>query len=322
MNKYCYDDNKLLQEIKLSIGKRHVGFQDLSLYDDNRKREVKVGIWYPTLFDTTKFLYNDIFYGQVAFNALIIKDRFPLILFSHGSEGHRFNQHYLAEFMASHGFICASIEHDGDNVLDNSMSKLLDNLWHRPLDVKFALNSLLSHEFKNNIKLDSIGFAGHSFGGYTGLALLGATVNFANLSQYQKIENKVFQNSNNFLLNDERINCAFLMAPALSELFCKQSLSNIIHPISLVISEKDEYLCQDNIFFKDNILNMTECVSFINAGHYVYLMDCPDCPLLAEEVGCFDIGTKRKLIHPVLKLHILKFFSQNFNKVIDSKEQV
>jgi predicted dienelactone hydrolase len=62
---------------------------------------------------------------------------------------------------------------------------------NRPLDIQFIIDELEkrnSSEFGDRLNLDAIGVGGHSFGGYTSLALAGATIDFTALEQHcQKI---------------------------------------------------------------------------------------------------------------------------------------
>ena len=42
--------------------------------------------------------------------------RYPLVVFSHGSGGVRFQSYFLAEWLASHGYLVAAPDHAGDTV--------------------------------------------------------------------------------------------------------------------------------------------------------------------------------------------------------------
>ena len=122
--------------------------------------------------------------------------RYPLIILAHGAEAHGIYDVGHAQSLASHGFIVAVITY-GD---DRSAQKDELNLhlgYLRPLLTKFVLDSLLDSElFGPHIDAANIGITGHSFGGYTALAVSGGK----------------FQ-GNAFAVSDERIKAAVIAAP-------------------------------------------------------------------------------------------------------------
>ena len=100
---------------------------------------------------------------------------FPLVLFSHGNRGVRFQSVFLATLLASHGYVVASPDHHGNTFLDGVGDP--DVAVNRPLDMRFVLDEVLARnvtpgEFlAGAIDATRIGMSGHSFGGYTTLAL-------------------------------------------------------------------------------------------------------------------------------------------------------
>jgi predicted dienelactone hydrolase len=61
-----------------------------------------------------------------------------------------------------------------------------DEFVNRPLDISFAIDELQRRnagEFQGQLDLDHVGVGGHSFGGYTALAVGGATIDFENLQR-------------------------------------------------------------------------------------------------------------------------------------------
>lgn len=95
--------------------------------------------------------------------------RHPLIVFSHGYEGHGLWDLDHLKFLAAQGYIVASIFHgDGRDGFETGLAR-------RPLELKQALDYLLAHPyFGPAIDPDRIGVSGSSFGGYTILAAMGA----------------------------------------------------------------------------------------------------------------------------------------------------
>lgn len=114
---------------------------------------------------------------------------FPVIIFSHGLGGTREGYEYLGRRWASHGYVVAHIQHEGSDdhvwrgqerpgVALHQAAGDLRNAIARPLDAKFALDQLTALNqqpgpFRNRLDLKAAGISGHSFGGWTTLAVAG-----------------------------------------------------------------------------------------------------------------------------------------------------
>ncbi len=123
-------------------------------------------------------------------------ERYPLILLAHGASAHGIYDVRHAHSLASHGYIVAVINYGDDRTAD------ADKLSHpvsflRPFLTKAVLDSLLgSDTFAAHIDTDNIGITGHSFGGFTALAVAGGP--------YQ---------GNTATVSDKRIKAGVLAAP-------------------------------------------------------------------------------------------------------------
>ncbi len=144
----------------------------MTWHDPARNRDVPVRIYYPT----------------------DVKGPCPLIIFSHGLGGNRDGYSYLGEHWAGAGYICAHIQHLGsddllwrDGGVDGyaAMTRAAanpQNAINRALDVPFAINQMLALNKKDGSPLKGlinpkeIGMAGHSFGAWTTMAVLGENV--------------------------------------------------------------------------------------------------------------------------------------------------
>jgi predicted dienelactone hydrolase len=113
---------------------------------------------------------------------------FPLVVFSHGNGGVRFQSWFLMQTLASHGFVVAAPDHTGNTAQDaiNGTSDppgVVAN--NRPRDVSFVIDEMLARDadpaspFHRRIDDRSIGVAGHSFGGFTALAMAAGFGDFA-----------------------------------------------------------------------------------------------------------------------------------------------
>ena len=110
---------------------------------------------------------------------------YPIVLFSHGFMGVRFQNFTMAEYLASHGFVVVSIDHYGNAVFVNppgpslipfnpfSSATVAED---RIADVEFVFHELQrmnreSGAWHKLLDLERFGISGHSMGGFTSLAV-------------------------------------------------------------------------------------------------------------------------------------------------------
>ncbi|MEQ8674413.1 MAG: alpha/beta fold hydrolase [Aggregatilineales bacterium] len=177
-----------------------VGTQNLTIEDPNRPLEVT--IWYPAI--NTDDLPEETVYQPgtlLQLDGRAISDAqpdtssapYPLVIFSHGSSGFRFQSRYLTEHLASHGFIVMAADHTTNTITDllgdpEFSDNLAPNFIHRPQDILriISLADDLTAEgtFEGIIDVERIGVLGHSFGGYTALAASGIPINLTELGNW------------------------------------------------------------------------------------------------------------------------------------------
>jgi len=133
----------------------------------------------------------DVFLPQ---NLAAITGPLPIVVISHGLGDSRASFFELAAHVASHGFAVALPDHVGSNStqkqamltgLDHETFRAQDFL-DRPLDISFLLDELErlnATTFEGQLDVSRVTAVGHSFGGYTALALGGATIDFDRLAQ-------------------------------------------------------------------------------------------------------------------------------------------
>ncbi len=123
-------------------------------------------------------------------------ERYPLIILAHGSEAHGIYDIKHAHNLARHGYIVAVINYgDERTAMAASLNPHVGFL--RPLITSTVLDSILESEvFGSHIDTDNIGITGHSFGGFTALAVMGGP----------------FQ-GNDATVHDKRIKAAVVAAP-------------------------------------------------------------------------------------------------------------
>ena len=188
-----------------------------------------------------------------------------MIIISHGLNSNRQSYAYLAEHLASHGFVVAVPEHTGSNT--NQLLDLLagraaevpdaTEFLDRPLDIKFLLDELEKRSqsdpaFRDKLNLEQVGIIGQSFGGYTALALAGAPLNFDQLQQDCKTNLTETLNlslvlqcqalrlpAKNYQFADPRIKAAIAINPIGSSLFGPKGWGQIKVPVMLVTGNAD-----------------------------------------------------------------------------------
>ena len=128
------------------------------------------------------FPYHDAMYGAFedmlgpgeAPNFADPDERYPLIILAHGSSAHGLYDVRRAHSLASHGYVVAVLIYGDDRtVLPDQPNFHVSYL--RPFLTKAVLDALLANEtYGPHIDTENIGIAGHSFGGFTALAVAGA----------------------------------------------------------------------------------------------------------------------------------------------------
>ena len=182
----------------------------------------------------------------------------PVVIISHGLSSRPEEFTEKAEHLASHGFFVVLPQHPGS---DAQYSKEFQTGFHkdifslnsfidRPLDISFTLDALEKRnatDFESKLDLENVGIYGHSFGGYTALAVAGAnpTPNFAQLER--DCDREVQQFNTALLLEcralqlerqdhnfrDERIQAVIASNAVNASIFGDQGLSQIQIPVAL-----------------------------------------------------------------------------------------
>src|SRR5262249_49682178 len=121
------------------------------------------------------FIFGGLLRTSIYFNGLRL---FTPIMFSHGRGSNGLYYAWFAEFLASHGYIVAALNHYRANTYDSTIAYLANKLWQRPRDVALSISFLLNDPLWGKaIDADRIGVAGHSQGGFTALWVRGASIN-------------------------------------------------------------------------------------------------------------------------------------------------
>ncbi|MEZ4235879.1 MAG: alpha/beta hydrolase [Myxococcota bacterium] len=135
-------------------------------------RELRLAVWYPAADGASgdDVKYQGLFEApDVLGGAEAAPGAHPLAVFSHGHQGFAENSSFLAEHLASHGWWVLAPDHTGNTTWDGD-DRETAIYWQRPLD----LAAVLDHAEATLPLAGPVVALGHSFGGYTVLALAGA----------------------------------------------------------------------------------------------------------------------------------------------------
>ena len=202
---------------------------------------------------------------------------YPLVIFSHGAFGVRFQSVFFTQYLASHGYIVVCPDHIGNTLYDMiknggySMDPVVESAFDRPLDVDHLLNLMLEwneakgNDFEGTIDPDRIGMSGHSFGGYT--------------SFYQGFE-------------ESRIKAILPMAPATQQLAAfGYKLEEFPIPAMVMAGGADKTLetDKDMTMAYEKLPAPKYYFELMTAGHYSFTDICSlNLKQLADDIGFGD----------------------------------
>lgn len=219
--------------------------QVISVYDASRDRTLPTTLYLPQ--------------GQ--------NEPLPLIIASHGLAGDREGFDPIARHLTSHGFAVATVDHPGSNRrqfegllggVEREISEPTEFI-DRPRDLSYLLDELTrlngSGSLVNRFDLERIGVIGHSFGGYTALAVAGAQIDYDNLRANCDSSAFVYSEANTSMLlqctalaapeqfaipvEDDRIKAVIAMNPVTSSVFGPAGFSQLDIPSLLIAGSSD-----------------------------------------------------------------------------------
>ncbi|MBW4645546.1 MAG: alpha/beta hydrolase [Goleter apudmare HA4340-LM2] len=224
-------------------GNAQVQVLNLLLNDQKRQRNIPVDVYWSTAVSADK----------------------PVIVFSHGFGSVRTDMRYLAEHLASHGYVVAALEHPGSSSTNvylaiQNKTRLFkpQEVLDRPKDISFVLDELeklnqtANNPLQGKLATNNTMVLGYSYGGGTALAVAGGELQLERLKQRCKDNIAVFSlgetlqcsaqelPENTYKLRDARVKRAIALNPTTSLLFGDTGLSQVQVPTLVLSSSADK----------------------------------------------------------------------------------
>ena len=317
-----------------------VAYRRIDVQDATTGELFPVALWYPTraapapLFLTgslsgcglpTMLCRLVAFEMQVAKNAPPADGKFGLIVISHGAAGLSLNHRDLAMALASHGYVVAAPTHPRGK--DNDISGV--GVWvGRPKQVSRVIDTLLEDaELGSHIQQERIGVVGHSNGGYTALAVVGAkpspAASVAHCRQHP--DDARFCSSGGVAtreatrtvgdlpnVRDPRVRAIVVMAPNTAP-FTDAALAQVAVPVRVYGAERDDLTLVR--YHAERLAKalpaQTEYVVVQRAGHFSFVASFPGIlRLVAGEAAQDPEGFDRNAMHEVMNSEIVGFFDR------------
>ncbi len=252
-------------------GSAQVKVLNLNLKDQSRQRQVPVDIYWSSAATTAK----------------------PVIVLSHGMTSVRTDMRYLAEHLASYGYVVAAVEHVGSNEANARLAFVgktpllkAEEFLDRPKDISFVLDELAklnrtANPLQGKLDSDRAVIIGHSLGGGTALSIAGAELqvkrvkqlcssNIAALSIGEGIQ--CFAQGlpeNNYQLRDPRVKRVIALDPTTSILFGDAGLAKVQIPTLVLAASADKTTpaLSEQIINFNSIPSPKWLVTVINGTH-------------------------------------------------------
>src|SRR3954451_24272361 len=226
-------------------------------------------------------------------------EKLPLIVISHGRRGWFGGHHDTAAALADAGFGVAALNHPGDTWREASRTDSLSVLVERPADIKRLIDYMLeSWPDASRIDARHIGLYGFSFGGYTGLAVIGGNPELrkglSNCATSSLLACKQLESGEvpgQPITPDPRVKAAVIADPYPAFVFSEENLKKIAIPVQLWSSDPAQNAdglsgcCASTIKQR---LPAPDYHFVANAKHFSFLATCIPKETQANPTACTD----------------------------------
>jgi len=268
------------------------------------------------------------------------QDDQKVAIISHGAFGSPREMNWLGFALASQGWVVAGVAHYGESWVYGAQTidpSTVMRFWQRPEDVSFAIDSLSEPGlFNTSLKTNKVIMLGHSSGGFTSLAMAGASLEAGKSEAYCASEiakldkgcgygqQKNRKTNNTEMLKklksvqsqmfDERVTAVIALDPALGHAVSEQSLETIQVPTLVLGSVDNDFLPYKvhSKYYADHIKGANLVGIEQGAGHFVYIDNCDSERQVKGVYLCKDRqGVNRKVIQKQILKHVFRFIFKN-----------
>lgn len=293
-------------------GRLPVGVTTVSFLEQPLARPLTCEVWYPAPDTAVEVdqVYGGGFRGRAARDAPVREGgRYPMVVLSHGLRGSRFDLSWLAEGLATEGFVVVSVDHPGSDA-DSYVESEAPKLWVRSHSLSAVIDNMLQSRFKPYIDKTRIAAAGHSLGGSSVLVLGGARID------PQRFAHRFPESapSPTGSLRDRRVRALIAVAPGTAQVFTDEGAHRVDVP-TLIISGTADWMTPEpqNAGFYASSLQHTEWHSIPGAGHYTFGPQCTLYGRLRARKICNDkLGVDRAAVHAQIVLWARAFLRRAF----------
>ncbi|MGD9162970.1 MAG: alpha/beta fold hydrolase [Desulfobacteraceae bacterium] len=289
-----------------------IGLSKIEFKDKLRNRMINTFVFYPTDETlTSTFAENAAFYGfRAVENSSVSKDGLPFYILVHGTSGNWRNTSWLAKELAKNAIVVSA--NFPDYTTGEATPEFVLKPWNQPKDVSFLIDAVSASPFGKHIDQNRVVVIGNSLGGYTAMALSGATIDLRRYQEFCKTHSDkscaYFQEAIEKLsttniekakqsLFDKRIKASIAITPGFTESMSRESLKDSKTPMLIISAENDL-----NIPAKTHLSNIPENIEqhqIKESSHFSFLQVCkPNAKAILSEDGagfvCEDSGNKSR----------------------------
>jgi predicted dienelactone hydrolase len=312
----------LLLLLSITRGALAAGYQALNVPGANGDPVISAIVWSPctSAAVTVRLGPYDV---RGTRNCAVAGDSLPLIAISHGQGGSYLSHHDTASALADAGFVVVSFSHPGDSFGDDAAAQQLRIFESRPRDVSRVISFMLT-DWPHRQQLDpaAIGVFGFSRGGYTALALAGATPSVSTsaerfchpwwsfiVSLCRRLD---ADNAQVRPQADPRVRAVVVVDPL--NLFDAAGVRKVRVPVQLWASELGgDGVALDHVeAVRVALAQPPEYRIAKGAGHFAYLAPCPPEFKKLEPKLCTDPdGFNREDWHQTMNAAVVAFFTRH-----------
>jgi len=284
--------------------------------------ELPVDLWYPVSAGVEATVAYDSFGitkgSAVVGGAADCTEPRPVVLFSHGNGGIGFQSFTLTQHLARHGYVVVAPDHVHNTFMDMDEDLQPELFLRRPLDIAGSYDWLVAWAAEPGSPLHgcvdpAAGYAvaGHSFGGFTSLAVSGAPLDIEALVGGCEGDERTgcdtirawaadHPDAPTSDRSDPRVWASVPIAPAWYE-FLGQGLARIPVPTLVIGADRDDDTPWDSTVlpaYQGLTARPRYLARFADAGHYSFT---EMCTLLGSTYnGCGDDMQPPEQVLPLL----------------------